>query len=73
MAYMHSSVCWLEKLYIEKFGGMNLIKRVLFSTLIFSFIPIQAAQLGQPANELSPSELKGPALVISAEHHGTPR
>jgi hypothetical protein len=57
----------LEKLSIEKFGGMNLIQRVLFATLIFSFIPIQAAQLGQPANELSPSELKGLALVISAE------
>jgi hypothetical protein len=67
MAYIHSSVCRLEKFFIKKFVGMKLIQHVLFATLIFSFIPLQAAQLGQPTNELSPSELKGLALVISAE------
>ena len=43
----------------------HLVKHVLFATLIFSFIPVQAAQPGQPAKELSSSELKGLALVIS--------
>ena len=69
MAYMHSSVCRLGKFFIKNFGGMSLIHRVLFTTLFFLFIPLQTALLGQPAGELSPSELKGMALVISAENH----
>ena len=47
---------------------MHIIKRILFATLIFSFVPLQAAQLEQPADELSPSQLKGLAMLISAEN-----
>ena len=53
---------------MKHLGETHLIQRVLFVNLIFSFITLQAAQLGQPANELSPSELKGLALVISAKN-----
>ena len=68
MAYIHSSVCRLEIFFIKKFGGMNLIQRVLFATLILLLIPLQSTLLGQPASELSPSELKELSLVISAEN-----
>ena len=68
MAYIHSSICQLKKFFMKKFGGTNLTQRVLFAALIFSFIPIQAAQPGQPAKEFSLSELKGLALIISAEN-----
>lgn len=67
MVYIRSSVCLMAKIFIKKFAGMNLIQCILFIILIFSFIPLLAAQPGQPANELSPSDLKGLAPFISAE------
>jgi hypothetical protein len=53
---------------MEHLNKKHLVKHVLFATLIFSFILVQAAQPGQPAKELSSSELKGLALVVSAEN-----
>lgn len=53
---------------LKHLGEMHLIKRVMFATLIFLIIPLQAGQLGQVANDLSPSELKGLVLVISAKN-----
>ena len=53
---------------MKKFGEMNLMQCVLFATVIFSSISLQAAQPDKKTEELSPSELKGLAPVISAEN-----
>jgi hypothetical protein len=68
MARIHAFVCWLEKFFLKKCNGVNQMPLVLFVILFFPFTPLHAAQPGQPAKELSPSDLKGLAPMISAEN-----
>jgi hypothetical protein len=58
----------LEKFYIKEFAGVNLMQCVLCGIIIFSSISLQAAQPDKQIKELSPSELKGLAPVISTEN-----
>jgi hypothetical protein len=68
MAYIHSFICRPGKFFSKKFAGMKWIQRVLYVTILFSSVSLQAAQPAGQTQELSASELKGLAPVISAEN-----